>query len=249
MTNLTKKLLGGVALSAMLAVPAMSADLPARAPARAVPAAVISADYNWTGFYIGGHAGYGWGDSAVTTSPGGAPIATIDIDGFVGGGHVGINYQINRLVLGLEGAVSLGTLDGSLACAPGGGVTTCRGDIDHFWRAGGRLGFAAGPTGNWLIYGMGGFARAKFDTWGTTAAGVEVGRDSIHHHGWYGGGGIEYAIGPNFIVGVEAYHVALGNEVHAAGTPFARNVDLDFTVVQARASYKFGWGGPVVARY
>jgi len=73
-------------------------------------------------------------------------------------------------------------------------------------------------------------------------------------HGWYYGGGIEYALSPNFVVGVEAYRVSLGDEQHftpngAVVTGLTRNVDLDFSVVQARASYKFNWGTPVVARY
>jgi len=45
--------------------------------------------YNWTGFYAGGHLGVGWADSSGS--------------GFLGGGQVGFNYQINQWVLGVEG--------------------------------------------------------------------------------------------------------------------------------------------------
>jgi hypothetical protein len=76
--------------------------------------------------------------------------------------------------------------------------------------------------------------------------GVSVAADKTHHHGWYGGGGIEWGVTPNFILGVEAYYVGLGSETHF--TPggvtvpfFTRNVDLDFAVAQARATYKFNW--------
>jgi hypothetical protein len=53
---------------------------------------------------------------------------------------------------------------------------------------------------------------------------------------------------------VEAYHVSLGTERHflpgGVVVPFnTREIDLDFSVVQARATYLFNWGGPVVARY
>jgi len=49
---------------------------------------------NWTGFYAGAHAGAGWSD---------------DNAGFIGGGQVGFNYQINQWVFGVEGDLA-GTL-------------------------------------------------------------------------------------------------------------------------------------------
>jgi outer membrane immunogenic protein len=241
-----KKLLSSVALSAFLAAPAMAADLPARMPVKAPPA-MVAAMYNWSGFYIGAHAGYGWADSEWEFVD---PVFTTDhrVRGFVGGGHVGFNWQSGNFVFGIEGSVSLTRMDGSSLCpAP----FSCETDVDHFWRAGARAGIAAGPTGNWLFYGTGGFARAKLDT-KVVVAGIEFG-DSTHHHGWFGGAGIEWGITPNFTLGVEAYHVSLGGERHftPGGVIVAntRDVDFDFTVVQARATYRFNWGGPVVARY
>jgi outer membrane immunogenic protein len=237
-----KKLLSGFALATTLAVPAMAADLPVKAPV-AVPYVAM---YNWSGFYIGGHAGYGSGD--VTVSAGGFEVSR-DGNGFVGGLQTGFNWQSGRWVFGIEGSVSFFNNDDSGACAFAAfpAVVTCDTEVKHFWRAGGRVGIAAGDTGNWLLYATGGFARLQFKTSGLTAAGVVFESNTVHHHGWYGGAGFEWGVAPNFTIGVEGYYASLGNE--SQGIVFTRNVDIDFFVVQARASYKFNWGSPVVARY
>ena len=59
-----KKILAGLALSALLAAPALAADLPARMPVKAAPAPIITV-FSWTGCYIGGHVGYAWGSKKV----------------------------------------------------------------------------------------------------------------------------------------------------------------------------------------
>src|ERR1700744_2950117 len=80
-----------VAISALVfSSGAMAADLPARVYTKApvIPLAV----YNWTGFYVGGNVGYGWGrenDDGIVTGtssaqrftaigniPFGAPVVT-----------------------------------------------------------------------------------------------------------------------------------------------------------------------------
>ena len=60
-----KKILGGIVVSALLAAPALAADLPARMPVKAPPAPIVAV-FNWTGCYIGGHVGYALGQSEVT---------------------------------------------------------------------------------------------------------------------------------------------------------------------------------------
>src|SRR5262245_56059733 len=53
-------LLAGLAGAAVLSSGAMAADL--KTPVyKAPPAGVLPAAYDWTGFYVGGHVGYGWG--------------------------------------------------------------------------------------------------------------------------------------------------------------------------------------------
>jgi outer membrane immunogenic protein len=71
--------------------------------------------WNWTGFYIGGNAGYSWGraDSDVSyfNTATGLPIAPpagsitsagYNMDGAIAGGQIGYNWQSNNWVFGLE---------------------------------------------------------------------------------------------------------------------------------------------------
>jgi outer membrane immunogenic protein len=114
-----KKLLVGVLGVVSMATSASAADLPMKAR----PVAVSPA-YNWSGFYIGGNVGYGFGrvdDESSSTlvatpiAPGPVPppfLAPITIpfasssrtavDGVIGGGQIGYNAQFNRWVLGIE---------------------------------------------------------------------------------------------------------------------------------------------------
>lgn len=81
--------------------------------------------YEWTGFYIGGHVGYGWIDlngshETRVTLPGenfeddGNGPFDLDDDGFLGGFQVGVNYQINQIILGIEGDLAFTDLSEKL---------------------------------------------------------------------------------------------------------------------------------------
>ena len=65
---------------------AAAADLAAR-PYTKAPA-VAAAVYNWTGFYLGANAGYGWGHSDEFAAVFGTR-ANFDISGGLAGGQVG----------------------------------------------------------------------------------------------------------------------------------------------------------------
>jgi outer membrane immunogenic protein len=118
------RLLGSVALPALLAGPAMAADMPVKAPPP--PAAVFS----WAGFYAGLNAGGAWGRSDAATSVSCTPVpgflpyfcsptggqanaaavaaaGTGSMSGsrFTGGGQIGYNWQNGSLVYGFEADV------------------------------------------------------------------------------------------------------------------------------------------------
>src|ERR1700721_861994 len=106
---LMKKLLLGAAPCVVFAAPAFAADLPARTYTKAPVYKAPEAVYNWTGFYIGGHIGGGFGGNNSLEGSGGQ---------FLGGGQGGARYQFAPDgVLGVEAQYSW--LNGS----NGGGST------------------------------------------------------------------------------------------------------------------------------
>ena len=108
-----------VGLLALLAAPAIAADLPVKAPVSAPVAAPV---WNWTGFYIGASGGGTWGRAEITHSVIPAPAGQalpedaaavtaassplLNPNGIVAGGHAGFNYQTGSFVWGLEGDFS-----------------------------------------------------------------------------------------------------------------------------------------------
>jgi outer membrane immunogenic protein len=109
--------LKAIAVSAFAAIAATSvasaADLAARPYTKAPPAMVEA--WNWTGFYIGGNAGYSWGRSnndisfyntvtglPIVLPPGSVTNSSFDMNGGIAGGQAGYNWQMNNWVWGLE---------------------------------------------------------------------------------------------------------------------------------------------------
>ena len=95
-------------------------DLPSIKGGPVLPAAYAA---NWTGFYLGGQAGYGWGDNHGAynfSTPIGliSPIGVVgsgalthDAQGVIFGAHAGYNRQFESdLVLGVEASVDGATL-------------------------------------------------------------------------------------------------------------------------------------------
>jgi outer membrane immunogenic protein len=97
-----------------LSAPSFGADLAARFP---VKAPVIAAPpYSWTGCYVGGHAGVGWGRKEYfdnTFGDIGGPISFNVGADFVGGGQVGCDYQFaSNWVVGIAGDFSWANIEG-----------------------------------------------------------------------------------------------------------------------------------------
>ena len=98
-----ERVFAGVGLGMlMLEGPATAADLPLKAP-------VFKAVYDWTGFYIGGHAGYGGGSSvpAPIPSPSKACFFPHSVTGLIGGYPARLQQAVsNHVVLGIEADAS-----------------------------------------------------------------------------------------------------------------------------------------------
>jgi outer membrane immunogenic protein len=78
---------------------ASAADMPLKAPPPPPPAL-----WSWTGFYIGGNVGGSFGRATTNWNVSGVPLPSTSehLDGFVGGGQAGYNWQSGRWVWGLE---------------------------------------------------------------------------------------------------------------------------------------------------
>jgi outer membrane immunogenic protein len=260
-----QKTLIAAAASLLIATPTIAADLPVKAP-RAAP--VVAAVYNWTGFYIGGHAGYGWGqtDSTILEDTNFFPAGTVNtnkFDGFLAGGQVGANYQAGQWVFGIEADFSWADINGddvhpAILLANRQAETSS--EVNWVITLTGRLGIT---TGSALFYVKGGGAWADFDTvnnsvntlngnFNQTTSGGEA------RFGWTVGGGIEYALGGSWSAKVEYNYLDFGTErVTRSGFNFLadepvtaqRDADTHLHIVKFGINYRFGVGGPVVARY
>ena len=81
-------LIGSAAIISLFATSAFAADLAPR-PYTKAPV-IVDPGYNWTGFYLGANAGYGWGHSDEFAAVFGTR-ANFDISGGLAGGQVGYN--------------------------------------------------------------------------------------------------------------------------------------------------------------
>ncbi len=217
-----KFLLGTVALIAVGATaPAFAADLAAR-PYTKAPAYVPAPVYNWTGLYIGGHVGgsFRGNDNNVF---GGSSDGT-----FMGGVQAGYDYQFApSWVIGLEANYSFKDTSGIFDNRNLGSVT-------------GRLGYTWGPA---MLYAKGGYAWA--DTRFTNGFGGDGGRD-----GYTVGGGLEYLFTQNWSGKIEYQYYNFGDVTafSPAGLPLGSFRNDEHTI-KVGLNYRFGWGGPVVAKY
>ena len=146
-----KLLLGTVALVALGAtVPALAADLGARAPYYTKAPAYAAPIYNWTGFYIGGHIG---GAFSSDNNFNGLATGNNSNGRFLGGLQGGADYQFApSWVLGLQAQYSW--LSGSVgAVFPG--VYAYNNNQRGLGSVTGRVGYTWGPG---LLYVKGGYA-------------------------------------------------------------------------------------------
>ena len=288
------KFLAAILVASFGATSALAADLPVRTYTKAP--AYVEPGYNWSGFYIGGNAGYGWGRAATDgTQTGtqsvsefvvfsgvliaGFPVVTplaptpvtgrANVNGFIGGGQAGYNWQRGTWLLRLEndiqGSGERGSSDVCLVagCAIGTGLFTANYKLDWFGTARGRVGFL--PTDRVLLYATGGLAYGGVSatapliplSWGSTRA------------GWTVGAGAEVAIDRHWSVKLEYLYMDLGdvgsgsttttNVVTQLGVPVRFNTVTTTTLTSAfntrftdnilRVGVNYRFDAPLVAKY
>jgi outer membrane immunogenic protein len=229
-------LLAGAAF-AVLAAPAMAADMAVKATA--------PYPYLWNGFYGGLNVGYADEQSTFTTSANYASDVALGVGagnsealaalssgriitsngmGVIGGGQVGYNVQLNKVwVAGIEADIQgkTGTSSGSIAAGlpiPGGvsvtSIQTASASTDWIGTVRGRLGLLLTPT--WLVYFTGGLAYGDSSASTTLAqsggafAGAGAGSISSTRIGGTFGAGLEWMFARNWSAKAEYLFYDLG---------------------------------------
>ncbi len=203
-------------LVALAGVPANAADVVMEEPP--APAAPMEQPplNTWSGPYAGVNLGYGF--SGRVKEPGN----TVNTDGFVGGGFLGYNYQMDNFVAGVEGDIGYGGFKGDNA------GTEAKGGLNGSLR--GRLGYAVSP--DILPYVTAGGAAQSLKV---TEGGVS---DKNTLVGWTAGAGTDIRITDNVFGRVEYRYTDYGNKSFTTGSG-TRDVDAHDHRVQFGIGMKF----------
>jgi outer membrane immunogenic protein len=185
--------------------------------------------WRWTGFYVGGNAGYSWGrsptDATFSDSQTGATLAivsnTANLNGGLAGLQTGYNWQIHRLVFGIETDIQWTGEHGGAsfpcptACSPNGPVmATLDPSLRWFGTLRGRLGVTSSHV---MAYVTGGLAFGEVKTDGTFSgfnlAGLPMAgtfSGSSTKAGWTMGAGAEAVLDRNWTGKIEYLYMDLG---------------------------------------
>jgi outer membrane immunogenic protein len=206
--------------------------------------------YNWSGFYLGVHAGYIWGRSRVfdngVLTESGAPT-----DGFVGGLLAGYNRQVGPLVLGLEGDFGWSNAQGHGTVVvppppppppppplppplpPGPNTYRLMWD-SHFV---GKAGFT---SDRWLLFATGGIAIAGFSFQEGVPPGTPPSnRIPATYVGFSVGGGVEYAFTQNLLGRLQYIYDDFGGKSYTTADGGSYRVNLTSQTLRGGLSWKF----------
>ena len=216
-------------LLAVVFAPAHATDMPVIKAPRAAIANPSSDD--WSGFYVGLDAGYGWGWSRWSDPLGGSGAA--HLEGTVLGGHLGFNWQRGPLVLGVETDAAWANLAGS----PGAGIGFCATgpcETKQNWigTTRGRIGYA---FGYWMPYLTGGLA------YGGVEQTLPWGSASTTRVGWSAGAGLEVGLSKNWSSKFEFLHLDLGTATFFNAASGASTVSAPIKDDILRAGVSYHW--------
>jgi outer membrane immunogenic protein len=241
----------GLFVCAIGTQPSLAADLPIEKPFYMAP--VAAPIFNWSGFYLGGHVGYGQGKYDVDTATvvGGVVVDTasnaFNLDGWLAGGQIGFNWQVDQLVFGIEGDMSWTDIGGDFQYDPLRPEAIAGADIDWLATLRGRVGIAYDRT---LLYATGGLAWAKdLGFANSVIVAGDRATSSGMRTGWAAGGGLEHAVTDKLSINAEYLYVDLGDDrresaasTFPAGLVLRADSDYHLHVFRVGLNYRFATG-------
>jgi len=246
---MNKLFLGSIALAAMIAGPAMAADMPVKY--KAPPPVVV---YDWSGAYIGFSIGGVWTEVTRTYPNVAVPEFKSKGDDAIYDFHVGLQQQWGSWVLGIEADYAAGFREMQstvgLPTPPFVANLSAYNKITNLFTVGPRLGYA---WDRWMIYGTGGWASANIKGQ-YLLAGVQAFPNFVgqsRNDGWFAGGGLEYMVYKGALVdvifGAEYQHFDVRSKLAftdfgTPGQPNTFNQGATGDIVRARLTIKTqGW--------
>jgi outer membrane immunogenic protein len=225
-----RALLTGVGLAALaLALqPSLAADMPTKAP---MYKAAVAPVFNWTGFYAGAQAGYGWGQSEHFDLA--FSYGDLSISGAAFGGTMGFNWQVSPVWLfGVEADFSWSNIKGTENDLP---ACSCITDVDWFGTARARAGVVNGQS---LFYVTGGVAYAKIYSFSNLPD-----NGTVKRAGWTAGAGMEHAFASNWSAKLEYLYADFGHYTYD-NVPAVDNYSAKthFHFVRFGVNYRFATG-------
>ncbi len=192
----------------------------------ALPNAAQAADYgssdNWSGFYIGVHAGYGFFNA---DNSGAGQSWTQDGNGLTGGVFTGYNMDFGDYVLGIEADTTFGDLDNDTPIAGLGNVQVAF-HGQHTLRV--RAGMDLGSS---LLYATGGLAMS--DIW---LKGLGF-RDDHFLWGGVAGAGYEVKVTEDITVRAEYLYSIFAEQTYQLASPVS--VDFETHSIRAGVAWQF----------
>ena len=235
---------------------ASAADLPARYPMNAPP--MIVPVFSWTGCYLGGYAGGAWAghvrayDRNNFAGQASAPFDAWSYNGgssFLGGGTAGCNWQPigTPLVAGVEGEFGYLKLSDSgfdpLDPAGPNNILSSTRIGDWYGMLTGRLGISWDHA---LLYVKAGAAFVNIQTSVSDVATGFTGSTSNTETTWTLGGGLEWALDPNWSVKAEYMYIGLDKTLSDCGflaTSFCYDHNLH-GISTAKVGLNYRFNGP-----
>jgi outer membrane immunogenic protein len=187
---------------------------------------------DWTGFYIGGHAGYGVDNGVTLAYTNGNSSGSFDMKGYTVGLQGGHNWAVGGVVVGVEADASYADINGDALCPNPSWI--CSAKMDQLITVRARVGM---PVNNFLLYGTIGVASGEVRAM-TSNAGVEY-PGSRRDTGWGGGLGGEMAFTKNLSGRVEVLYVNLGSNDYVVDGGNIVSVETKVTTLRVGANWRF----------
>jgi outer membrane immunogenic protein len=223
-TQISLLLVGALVAGLALVTPARSADLGGTRPPRFEPVEPRINIERWTGFYLGASLGGSFGSTDLRGDFG---AGSLDGKGYTGGILAGYNWQLGRMVLGVETDLNALSYSGDVS----NGANRYKLDINTLGSFRGRAGFLVSPS--LLVYATGGYAWARSEI---GLIGGEINKETLK--GWQAGLGTELMLNPKWTMRLEYIYTDLGDKT-LTHSGLTNSFDTQFHTVRAGLTFRF----------